>query len=137
MLGSGQGLLPLLPNAASSFPSTPIGVKLDGVTDGTSNTLLVFEASWKGLDAASYRAWQRGIVWNSDGTCSKNVASGMQVQAYTTSGTYNDVSMGSNHQGGCNVVMGDGSVRFVRDSIPIATWRAMGTRSGGEVFQDN
>jgi prepilin-type N-terminal cleavage/methylation domain-containing protein/prepilin-type processing-associated H-X9-DG protein len=37
------------------------------------------------------------------------------------------------HSGGVNAVMGDGSVRFVRDSISLDTWRAMATRAGGEV----
>jgi prepilin-type N-terminal cleavage/methylation domain-containing protein/prepilin-type processing-associated H-X9-DG protein len=43
-------------------------------------------------------------------------------------------SANSNHTGGVNVGLCDGSVRFVRDSIDIATWRALGTRNGGEVL---
>ncbi len=40
----------------------------------------------------------------------------------------------SYHGGGVvNVGMMDGSVRTVRNSISLATWRALGTRSGGEV----
>jgi prepilin-type N-terminal cleavage/methylation domain-containing protein len=39
----------------------------------------------------------------------------------------------SNFAGGVNVCLGDGGVRFVRDSISLATWRALATRSGGEV----
>ena len=42
----------------------------------------------------------------------------------------------SYHQGGVNVALCDGSVRFVRDSIPLATWVAMGTKAGGEVVSD-
>ena len=39
----------------------------------------------------------------------------------------------SRHTGGVNVTMGDGSVRFVSDSIALPTWRALGSRDGGEV----
>jgi prepilin-type N-terminal cleavage/methylation domain-containing protein/prepilin-type processing-associated H-X9-DG protein len=42
----------------------------------------------------------------------------------------------SNHPGGVNVLLGDGSVRFVRNGIDPATWRALGTRAGGEVLGD-
>ena len=39
----------------------------------------------------------------------------------------------SDHPGGCNFVMVDGSVRFVDDSIDAALLDALATRSGGEV----
>ncbi|MDY3552702.1 DUF1559 domain-containing protein [Gemmata sp. JC717] len=42
----------------------------------------------------------------------------------------------SAHTGGVNVCLGDGSVRFVRDSVPIDAWRALSTRAGGEVPGD-
>ncbi len=40
----------------------------------------------------------------------------------------------SRHPGGVNVVFGDGSVKFIKDSINLPIWRALGTRSGGEVI---
>lgn len=40
----------------------------------------------------------------------------------------------SNHPGGVNVAFADGSIRFIKDTINIATWRALGTRGGGEVI---
>ncbi len=40
----------------------------------------------------------------------------------------------SYHPGGVNALMGDGSVRFVKDSINGRTWRALGTIGGGEVI---
>jgi prepilin-type N-terminal cleavage/methylation domain-containing protein len=40
----------------------------------------------------------------------------------------------SNHPGGINLCLSDGSVRFVRDSINIATWHAIGSKDGGEVI---
>jgi prepilin-type N-terminal cleavage/methylation domain-containing protein/prepilin-type processing-associated H-X9-DG protein len=38
------------------------------------------------------------------------------------------------HPGGANVLMGDGSVRFVKQSINLLTWQAMSSRSVGEVI---
>ncbi len=46
--------------------------------------------------------------------------------------------MYSEHLGGCNVLMGDGSVRFVSETIDQLVWLAMATRNGGEtVNEDN
>jgi prepilin-type processing-associated H-X9-DG protein len=39
----------------------------------------------------------------------------------------------SAHPGGVNVAFGDGSVRFMKDSIALSVWRALSTRNGGEV----
>jgi prepilin-type processing-associated H-X9-DG protein len=38
----------------------------------------------------------------------------------------------SYHAGGVNGLLMDGSVRFITNSIDQATWRALGTRNGGE-----
>jgi prepilin-type processing-associated H-X9-DG protein len=40
----------------------------------------------------------------------------------------------SNHPGGVNICFGDGSVKFVKDTIGIQSWWALGTRAGGEVI---
>jgi prepilin-type processing-associated H-X9-DG protein len=39
----------------------------------------------------------------------------------------------SAHPGGVNLGFGDGSVRFMKDSIALSVWRALSTRNGGEV----
>jgi prepilin-type N-terminal cleavage/methylation domain-containing protein/prepilin-type processing-associated H-X9-DG protein len=43
----------------------------------------------------------------------------------------------SNHPGGVNVGMGDGSVKFIKDSVGIQTWWALGTRNQGEVISSD
>jgi prepilin-type processing-associated H-X9-DG protein len=42
----------------------------------------------------------------------------------------------SRHSQGVNLLLGDGSVRFVLDSIDLGTWRALGSRNGGEAIGD-
>jgi len=42
----------------------------------------------------------------------------------------------SRHPGGVNVLLVDGSVRFVQQEISLVTWRALGTIHGGEALGD-
>ncbi len=44
--------------------------------------------------------------------------------------------MHSRHPGGANVLFGDGSVRFIRESIPLSLFRDLSSRGGGEVVGD-
>ncbi|MHB1555959.1 MAG: DUF1559 family PulG-like putative transporter [Isosphaeraceae bacterium] len=43
----------------------------------------------------------------------------------------------SRHPGGVNVGMADGSVRFVKSTVNIQSWWALGTRNGGEVLSSD
>ena len=66
-------------------------------------------------------------------------------QAQTPNGSVPDCSYGgfvpaidmatarSNHPGGVNVLMGDGSVRFIAESVNVHVWRGLGTRNGREL----
>ncbi|HID22371.1 MAG TPA: DUF1559 domain-containing protein, partial [Planctomycetaceae bacterium] len=47
--------------------------------------------------------------------------------------TYAAITSRSYHSGSVNVLLVDGSVRTVNDSIDRTIWRALGTRAGGEV----
>jgi prepilin-type N-terminal cleavage/methylation domain-containing protein len=53
-----------------------------------------------------------------------------------TQRTYAAVTARSYHNGMVHVLLMDGSARPVSDSISLATWRALGTRQGGEVVGD-
>jgi prepilin-type N-terminal cleavage/methylation domain-containing protein/prepilin-type processing-associated H-X9-DG protein len=48
--------------------------------------------------------------------------------------TYAAITARSYHPGGVNILLGDGSVRFVKNSIDGFIWRALGTVAGGEVI---
>jgi prepilin-type N-terminal cleavage/methylation domain-containing protein/prepilin-type processing-associated H-X9-DG protein len=47
---------------------------------------------------------------------------------------YAAITSDSYHPGGVNILLADGSVRFIKDSVNGVTWRALGTIAGGEVI---
>ncbi len=47
------------------------------------------------------------------------------------------MTAGSNHTGGVNVAMADGSVKFIKDNVNVQTWWALGSRNGGEVLSND
>jgi prepilin-type N-terminal cleavage/methylation domain-containing protein/prepilin-type processing-associated H-X9-DG protein len=56
--------------------------------------------------------------------------------ASATGFTYASVLSRSYHIGGVNVLLMDGSVRFVTNSIMLTTWQALGTRNYGDLVGD-
>ena len=44
-----------------------------------------------------------------------------------------ELSASSYHPGGVNVFLGDGSVRFINESISLSVWRSLNTRNEGEI----
>ncbi|QEH37294.1 putative major pilin subunit [Aquisphaera giovannonii] len=48
--------------------------------------------------------------------------------------TFAAVTSRGYHPGGVNVLMGDGSARFIKDSVTGDVWRALGTISGNEII---
>jgi len=151
-----SGPFPSTANGKVSFNGAPFAqdksIGLQSITDGLSNTLLMAEVivgvnSPKGDD-------HRGDIYNDDYNC------GM-FMAYTPPNTtfpdwmystycqypyqqnppckpsvpsyqfFNTAR--SRHPGGVNALMGDGSVRFAKNSVNVNTWRAIGSTQGGEV----
>jgi prepilin-type processing-associated H-X9-DG protein len=65
--------------------------------------------------------------------CFSYIPSGPPEQLFTALGWR---AARSRHSGGVNVMHGDGSVRFVSQTVDPGLWRALSTRTGGEVTGD-
>lgn len=103
------------------------------VIDGTSNTFVVGEISWIG--ANGYRTWVRGVNGNPIGGC-KNIFTSIGETSYDNNGSgFNDISLGSEHPGGTQVLMGDGSVRFLADTIDLETYKSAASIDGSEAAE--
>jgi prepilin-type N-terminal cleavage/methylation domain-containing protein/prepilin-type processing-associated H-X9-DG protein len=85
-------------------------------------------ACWNGSHAGTLRFNSYDHVNTPNGlTCS--TGSTEDPGNYTTA-----ITAQSNHPGGVNVGMADGSVRFIKDSINPQTWWAVGSRNVSEVL---
>jgi prepilin-type N-terminal cleavage/methylation domain-containing protein/prepilin-type processing-associated H-X9-DG protein len=137
----------------SGFPDTNTGVmirdktlknkgfRVTDITDGSSNTMVVTERQFKFSPQTTWVGAVTGTLVppinpayeeeESHILCTTNT--GVAADGRTPNNALGHVEDASSfHTGGINVLFGDGSVRFVRNSIPAATWEAIGTRSGGE-----
>jgi prepilin-type N-terminal cleavage/methylation domain-containing protein/prepilin-type processing-associated H-X9-DG protein len=132
-------------------------MKIGNITDGLSNTIFVGEENYdlkssydvteldlQGI-ARRKALWQFGSD-SIDCQYGFNEAFGstsvkMNYPKRTAADGYAEfeayiISFGSRHGSGANFLLGDGSVRFIRDSIDPAVYSALGTRAGGEVVGD-
>jgi len=107
-------------------------ITLTGVLDGLSNTLMI------GEDISTmniHNAWAYSNT--ATGTCSIPLNNAMisGQPGFNNAGDWPNVySFRSRHPGGANFALGDGSVRYVRDSISRVNYIAAATASGGEVI---
>jgi prepilin-type N-terminal cleavage/methylation domain-containing protein/prepilin-type processing-associated H-X9-DG protein len=127
---------------------------VQNITDGTSNTLLMSEVI-VGLPSGTTTGTvdHRGALFNDDYNCA-------QFEAYTTPNSQvpdqlpswcvypyqtNPPCIGtagipafnaarSFHPGGVNALLADGSVKFMKNSIGLSSWRGLSTTQGGEVI---
>ncbi|MEI7923787.1 MAG: DUF1559 domain-containing protein [Planctomycetota bacterium] len=122
------------------------------VADGLSNTMIVAEKS----ATVVVRKIQRDFpgsrsdlgVWSSASVRSTHFLTQQPPNAFklipiTNIGDSWYLSASSQHPGGVNILMGDGSVRFVKETIdswhsgpprPFGVWQRLAMRNGGEII---
>jgi prepilin-type processing-associated H-X9-DG protein len=138
------------------FPAAGSGGVVGMPWHGTANQNLAFVQSCNAMpgSTASRNSNANGIYW------SASYPWHVVVSNYQHNGTPNSVECqnpreyfgaswlslvgptgsappNSNHPGGVNLCFCDGSVRFVKDSVGLQTWWALGTRNGGEVVSSD
>jgi prepilin-type N-terminal cleavage/methylation domain-containing protein/prepilin-type processing-associated H-X9-DG protein len=124
-------------------PMTLQTVSLASISDGTSNTLMVGEVI-PSRDASSNLWTIFGVLagttvplgWNSNTFPASDPACFGQGGVNTPVGCrFSCAACGfvSMHPGGANFVFADGSVKFLKNSISLVTYCALGSRNGGEV----
>jgi prepilin-type N-terminal cleavage/methylation domain-containing protein/prepilin-type processing-associated H-X9-DG protein len=130
------------------------GASFAEITDGTSQTLLLAE-----LIQTPHPTGQpvsvidrRGRVWSDQpsshqistklspntlapdyGACWPNSVPKTPCNRNAGDGPNHYIASRSYHPGGVNGLLGDGSVRFFKDTVSLTTWKALSSRAGGEV----
>ncbi|MDA1039990.1 MAG: DUF1559 domain-containing protein [Planctomycetota bacterium] len=131
---------------------TPVRVTLKDVTDGLSKTLLMSEIV---VSLADNDNTTRGDFINNDITfmswcfntrntpntsvadvTSRCVNNDPKVAPCAT-GSDRHVAARSRHPGGVGVVLCDGAVRFVNNSVTLPTWQQLGNMNDGEPISED
>lgn len=104
---------------------------MTGVNDGLSNTIMVGECIGAMCITQNFGTQSFATTAHPINFMNDSLAATLPTQANPRW----DESIGfrSFHSGGANFVLGDGSVRFISDTIDGVTYRALGSRAGGEV----
>ncbi|SIO41466.1 prepilin-type N-terminal cleavage/methylation domain-containing protein [Singulisphaera sp. GP187] len=80
-------------------------------------------------------AWYSSTMYNHMGTPNwKGQDCGAASAITDVPGEYAIISARSSHPAGVNGLLGDGAVKFFKDSIALPVWRGLGSRNGGEVL---
>ncbi len=120
--------------------------KILALTDGTSNTILVAEIAGKselfrnGKDVGQQLSgFYGGVGGWADATSSGSALYGSSADGTVAPGSCgincsNDYGLYSFHTTGANVLLADGSVRFLSASVDIRILCGLVTRAGGEVL---
>jgi prepilin-type processing-associated H-X9-DG protein len=151
-------------NVAANNPSVTSGRRgllnwntyrgIKDITDGTSNTAMLSEILQGPDGTYDIRGW-----WSNDwggaftaylapnsavgdiivGWAADYCVNSVRMPCNYTGQCWSDVKLGvrSNHTGGVNLALCDGSVRFLSQTINQTTWQAVCSIGGGEVIGSN
>jgi prepilin-type N-terminal cleavage/methylation domain-containing protein/prepilin-type processing-associated H-X9-DG protein len=112
-------------------------VTIDGFSDGTSNTILVGETIPFEDQDNNFWTYNGGtggttvpLGWHS----AKLIKDcGAAFQDWQSRYNYGNKGFKSMHPSGANLLFGDGSVHFLKSTVSLITYCALGSRAGGEV----
>ena len=122
--GSGAAGATTLVSACKSLPSSTTSVRSNG----------------------NGYTWFAGYPWHLAVNAYNHVGAPNSISCNLTSdqggwlsfgGPLGSVPPSSNHPGGVNMAMADGSVRFIKDSVNLQTFWALGTRKGNEAISSD
>jgi prepilin-type N-terminal cleavage/methylation domain-containing protein len=122
------------------------GVPMNEIIDGLSNTLMMMEVQQgQGADLRGFAVWSPGAAvsaLNPPNTpiadiTAQNCNNQPKINLPCQDGAPQNYASRSRHPGGVQVVLCDGSGRFVRSTISIFIWRAAATTRGKEVQATN
>ena len=119
-------------NLVAACNSLPAGMKPVG--DASSGASWLYSQGFDTLDV-SYTHFNTPNKYTCVGAESGFFGAQGFFSSDSSGGGYTAASTASsNHPGGVNICMGDGSVRFVKDTVNLLTWWGLGSRNGGEVI---
>jgi prepilin-type N-terminal cleavage/methylation domain-containing protein/prepilin-type processing-associated H-X9-DG protein len=118
------------------------------VTDGTSNTIMAGEVIPSAAADSNfwffngaYAGTTVPLGWNANTypAAAANCLNQWQNSTAPNGCRYSAAAKGfvSMHPGGSNFLFGDGSVKFLKNSISLITYCALGSRAGGEVVSSD
>jgi prepilin-type processing-associated H-X9-DG protein len=125
--------------------STDQVASIDSSTDGTSNTIIVGEvlpyrandSNFYGFNGAT-AGCTVPLGWNSNTVppLAPNCPFNWQAPNTPLGCRFSASAKGfvSEHPGGANLLFADGSVHFLKNTISLITYAALGSRNGGEVI---